>query len=134
MQKKTLYFVGGVMFLAACAETQELPGFSIGRTGVGLDSYFSTNVGRLAGHAEAIASLCPSLTYTASNLELNRVAICEGEGFGPDCTLAGLDEAKEVSFTETIASLQGKTTETICSDARNEALTSPPLADYFDEI
>ncbi len=133
MRKRTLFSVGGFMVLAACA-TGELPGFSLGRTGVGIDSYFATNVGRLAGHAEAIASLCPTLSYNAAELELNRVAICEGEGAAGDCSLPGLEASKEASFTETIASLQGKTPETICADARAEAAGSPPLADYFNEI
>ncbi len=129
MKKRTVFYLGGMVVVAGCGGA--ILGFSEGQTGVGLDSYFATNVGRLAGHAEALASICPSLTFNEAELELNRKAICQGEGLGADCSLPGLDAEKTKSFDETLASLEGVPVEQVCADTRAEAAGSPPLADYL---
>ncbi len=129
MKKRTVFYLGGMVVVAGCGGA--ILGFSEGQTGVGLDSYFATNVGRLAGHAEALASICPSLTFNEAELELNRKAICEAGGLGADCSLPGLDAEKTKSFDETMASLEGVPVEQVCADTRAEAAGSPPLADYL---
>jgi len=127
MNSRTVIIIALTTGLAGCAA-----GIGIGNNGTALDSYFATNVGRLAGRAEAIASVCPTLTFNPVEVELNRVAICEAEGEGSvSCSLPRLDAEKEKSFAETLASLNGIPAEQVCADARAEAATDYALADYF---
>ena len=128
MTRKSMFLVFGLLGLAGC---NALPGL-VGDTGEGvLDSYFAVNVGREAGHAEALAQLCPSLTYNADEIELNRVAICQGLGAADDCTLPTMDSEKQSSFDKTMASLKGVAPAQVCADARGEAEVDPTLAKYW---
>ena len=125
------------VIIIACAAG--LAGCVGGSTGTGsnanviaMDSYFALNVGRMAGRAEAIASLCPTLSYNPNALELNRVAICEAEGNGAvSCDLPRLDSEKAKTYTATLNSLSGKPAEEICASARAEAASDFSFADYF---
>lgn len=126
MKLRTVIIIGLTTVLAGC-----VAGIGIGNNRVAQDSYFAANVGRLAGRAEAIAALCPTLTFNPVELELNRVAICEAEGEGESCGLPKLDAEKEKSFTETLASLNGIPAEQICADARAEAASDYAFADFL---
>lgn len=129
MNKKVMIYILGMAVLAGC---NSLPGFSKGQTGATLDSYFATNVGRLAGHTAAIAALCPSLSYNEEQEMLNRRAICTSlPGGAENCALPGLEEEKDKSFAETTESLAGMTSAQICADARAEAASDKSFADYF---
>lgn len=117
----SLSTVFGAVVLAGC---NVLPGS-------GVDSYFATSVGREAGHAEALAATCPSLTFNEAELDLHRIAICRAEGLADDCTLPGLDAERQSSFDETMAQLSGVAPAQVCADARAEAATDPVLAEYW---
>jgi len=97
----------------------------------GLDSYFATSVGKEAGHAEALAQACPSLSFDEAELEMHRIAICRGQQLADDCELPTLEAEKQTSFEETLASLSGIAPAQVCTDARAEAAIDPVLAEYW---
>ncbi len=99
--------------------------------GSGVDSYFATSVGKEAGHAEALAASCPSLSFDEAELDLHRIAICRAEGLADDCTLPGLDSERQKAFEETMARLSGLAPAQVCADARAEAAIDPVLAEYW---
>ncbi len=128
MIKNTTLMAIGAFALAGCGG---FPSLLSGNDGGVLDSYFATNVGRQAGHAQAYAQLCPSLDFDAVELELFRVAICQGLERDDNCELPSLEEERQQSFDETLASLEGVSTPAICADAKAQADANPILADYF---
>jgi len=128
MNIKATFVALGVLTLASCSG---LPSLLSGNDGGEIDTYFATNVGRQAGHAQAYAALCPSLSFDEAELELYRVAICQGKQLEDDCSLPGLEKEREKTFAETMASLAGVAPEQVCSDAREQAAANPALADYF---
>ena len=97
----------------------------------GVDSYFATSVGKEAGHAEALAAACPSLSFNEAELDLHRIAICRAEGLADDCALPGLDAERQASFEQTIARLNDVAPAQVCADARAEAAVDPVLAEYW---
>lgn len=126
MYTKSLVLVAMATALAGCADGSSDSSSTAG------NSYFATNVGRLAGHAEALASLCPTLSYSSNELDLNRAAICEAEGKGAvNCDLPRMDAEKARSFAATIASLNGQSAEQVCANARAEAASDYALASYL---
>lgn len=131
MNKQSLLYLFGIAALAGCTT---LPGFSEGQTGNGYDSYFVTNVGRLAGHAEAIASICPSLSFNAAELEMRHVAICQGQGLEDNCALPGLTSEKDSAFAETVANLSATDPAEVCADTRADAQADPSLAAFLNGI
>lgn len=135
MLRKSLFVVAAGFALAGCSGD----GVTVGRdaNGTAADSYFATNVGRLAGHAEALASLCPSLSYNANNLEVYRTAICEARVEGEttaDCELPRMDAEKARSFNATLASLNGQSAEQVCARANAEAAADNALAEFLTGV
>lgn len=122
--KKVFLFLGAGL-LAACEPVP--PGATIG----GIDSYFAVNVGRQAGRAEAMASLCPSLQFNTSTLAQTRAAICEGQGLSAGCALPTLDAEKQRLKATTLTSLSGFTSEQACAYAEAEAAADSLFAGYF---
>ncbi len=113
--------VFGAVVLAGCS----------GEATGGLDSYFATSVGKEAGHAEALAAACPSLTFNEAELDLHRIAVCRGEGLADDCALPTLVSERQKTFAETMARLSGVAPSQACSGARAEAAADPVLAEYW---
>ena len=122
--KTALALLGGGL-LAACEPLPE------GTSGNGLDSYFAVNVGRHAGRAEALASLCPSLQFNTATLQQKRSAICEGNGQNRACALPTLDAEMQHSKAATLASLHALSSEQACAYAHSEAVSDLTLAEYF---
>ncbi len=121
MKIASLSSVFGAVVLAGCSA---LPGS-------GVDSYFATSVGKEAGHAEALAAACPSLSFNEAELDLHRIAICRAEGLADDCILPSLDAERQKSFDETMASLSGVAPAQVCADAKAEAAVDLVLAEYW---
>ncbi len=128
MIRNTVLMALGAVALGACTE---FPTLLSGNNGGVLDSYFATNVGRQAGHAEAYAQMCPRLEFDEVELDLFRVAICQGLQRDDNCELPSLEAERQTSFDATLASLAGVPTAEICADAEAQAAENPILADYF---
>jgi hypothetical protein len=128
MKIKSGIWVLGAVALTACSA---VPGLLSGDSGSALDSYFATSVGKVAGNAKALATVCPSLSFNQAELDLHRVAICRGGGMADDCTVPNLVSATEQAFTERMALLAGMSPAEVCTKASAEMSTDPVLAEYL---
>ncbi len=128
MKLRSTIWILGVAGLAACSA---VPGLLSGDSAGALDSYFATSVGKAAGHAQALAAACPSLTFNQAELELHRVAICRGGGLADDCEVPNLVTATQAAFAETTALLGDKPPEQVCTDAQAEIASDSVLAKYL---
>lgn len=100
-------------------------------TDAGIGNYFGAHVGRQAGRADALASLCPSLQFNTTTFAEYRAARCQRQGEAEGCSLPALDTEKSRAMASTLASLQNHSAEQVCAIAVDEAKSDEIFARYF---
>ncbi len=128
MKIKSLSLFFCAVALTACSA---VPGSFGGDTSGALDSYFATSTGKAAGHAQAMAEVCPSMSFNQAELDLHRIAICRGGRLADDCAVPRLAAATQQAFENTMARLAGLTPAEVCSQANAEMAANPVFRKYI---